>query len=151
LGAKAFANLKGSLSRHVEIELDGKKLELPRSIRGVCVVNLPSYAGGTNPWGTKKSNSYHDPAIDDGVFEVFGIKGATHLAKLQVGLSSGIRLGQGRTIKFTSDRPLPAQVDGEPWLMIPAAVMITHNSRVRLYFNSNVKDAEEQERLLTHT
>jgi hypothetical protein len=37
-----------------QLEVDGKEVKIPRKVRGILVLNMPSYAGGTQPWGTKK-------------------------------------------------------------------------------------------------
>jgi hypothetical protein len=57
------------------------------------------------------------PSTCDGVVEVVGVTGSLHLARLQVGLSSGaIRLAQGRTVTVRMSAPMPMQIDGEPWI-----------------------------------
>lgn len=99
-----------------KLEVDGKEIKLPRKVRGILVLNMPSYAGGTQPWGTKKESrvrwrpahapivarirfflmtpvflwlQYKDPAINDGIIEVLGLKGALHLARIQTHTSAG--------------------------------------------------------------
>jgi diacylglycerol kinase (ATP) len=73
------------LSPHVSVEINGSKVELPESTRCVVVLNLPSYSGGGNPWGTKKSRhkSYANPAIDDGLIEVVAVNGPLQLVCLK--------------------------------------------------------------------
>jgi hypothetical protein len=46
----------------------------------------------------------------------------------------GVRLAQGKSITLTVRRPLPAQVDGEPWMMAVGTVTITHANQVRFRF-----------------
>jgi len=70
LGAKAVATRHTALNKIITVELDGKTLDIPSKVlntqqiathnifaqvRGLVIINVPSYAGGTNPWGTKKS------------------------------------------------------------------------------------------------
>jgi len=56
---------------------------------------------------------FRKPSIADGLFEVFGVKGAAHLARIQSKVShGGIRLGQGKHMKIVTTRDIPAQVDG---------------------------------------
>lgn len=60
-----------------------------------------------------------------------GITSALHLAQLQAGANTGIRLAQARKIKIIcnqADLTLPLQLDGEPWEETGPTVEITwHN------------------------
>jgi hypothetical protein len=38
----------------VLLEVDGKEIKIPRKVRGILVLNMPSYASGTQPWGNKR-------------------------------------------------------------------------------------------------
>lgn len=69
------------ISSYVCVEINGKKVELPDQTRCVVVLNLPSYSGGGNPWGTKKStrHKFSHPAIDDGLLEVVAVNGPLQL------------------------------------------------------------------------
>jgi hypothetical protein len=44
-------------------------------------------------------------------------------------------LAQGKSITLTVRHPLPAQVDGEPWMMAVGTVTITHANQVRFRFH----------------
>jgi hypothetical protein len=51
------------------LQVDGQRIELPKGLGGVMVLNVPSYAGGVNLWGDDEltqevgvhtiSNNYH--------------------------------------------------------------------------------------------
>lgn len=150
LGAKTILKPHRAIRRSVLLEVDGKEIKIPRKVRGILVLNMPSYASGTQPWGNKREAQYKDPAINDGVIEVLGLKSALHLARIQTHTSAGkgVRLAQGKSITLTVRRPLPAQVDGEPWMMAVGTVTITHANQAHLLYNVKAKDAEKKELLL---
>lgn len=141
-----------SLASGIEAEVDGVKLELPKALSVLLILNLPSYASGMNPWGdprkkSKKPNST-PPAIDDGKFEVVGIKGLLHAGGLQFGVAKGKRLAQGSSLVLKLKRPIAAQVDGEPWLQEPATITISHGGHAMMLANSppTVKPEEQVQR-----
>lgn len=45
--------------------------------------------------------------------------------QVQSGLRSGIRLAQGSYIRITVTKPIPVQVDGEPWIQSPGQIIIS--------------------------
>jgi len=126
------------LSNHVQVEINGKVAELPAQTRCVVVLNLPSYSGGGNPWGSKRStrNKFANPAIDDGLLEVVAVNGPLQLVGIHANIIRGKRLGQGNLIKITTTKPMAAQVDGEPWMQPASMTTIRFSGKSRMLANS---------------
>ncbi|KAL3363984.1 hypothetical protein AABB24_012960 [Solanum stoloniferum] len=99
-------------------------LHIPPSVRSIVCLNLPSFSGGLNPWGTPNSNKrrYRDltpPFVDDGLLEVVGFRDAWHGLVLLAPKGHGTRLAQAHGIRFefhkgTADHTF-MRIDGEPW------------------------------------
>ena len=52
------------------MECDGEAIPLP-SLQGIVVLNISSFMGGTNFWGTGKDDDiFLPPSFDDGILEV---------------------------------------------------------------------------------
>lgn len=45
--------------------------------------------------------------------------------QVQSGMRSGIRIAQGNYIRLTVSKPIPVQVDGEPWIQPPGHIIIS--------------------------
>ncbi|KAL0794155.1 hypothetical protein Bca101_065532 [Brassica carinata] len=93
----------------------------PRSI--VCL-NLPSFSGGLNPWGTPNPRKQRDrdltpPFVDDGYIEVVGFRNAWHGLVLLAPNGHGTRLAQANRIRFEFHKGAAdhtfMRMDGEPW------------------------------------
>ena len=55
------------------VECDGEPIPLP-SLQGIVVLNISSFMGGTNFWGSaKEDNIFLPPSFDDGILEVHSI------------------------------------------------------------------------------
>eukprot|EP01100_Stratorugosa_tubuloviscum_P012049 TRINITY_DN5543_c0_g1_i1.p1 TRINITY_DN5543_c0_g1~~TRINITY_DN5543_c0_g1_i1.p1 ORF type:complete len:485 (+),score=201.31 TRINITY_DN5543_c0_g1_i1:59-1513(+) len=109
----------GTLSNFISIQVNGINIQLPNDIKGLLLVNLPSFGGGMDVWGPVKEPQFKYLSFCDGVFELVGIQDAAHLGTVATGLSYGIRIAQGSKllIKFQiNNAPLPLQIDGEPSL-----------------------------------
>ena len=115
-------------------------------------LNIPRYAGGTQPWGSHRSSGedepsssrlqppggapsvapslvdFSPPSINDGRMEVLGFTSAS-LAAIQIG-GHGERLAQCRSVKMVTWKPIPAQVDGEPCRLAPSHITIRFHSKV---------------------
>jgi len=107
-----------------DLYVDGNKIDIPVGLKGLVVLNLPTYAGGMNLWGTTKDARFYVPSMADGLLEVIGMKSAAHFARVKAGLTFGVRVAQGRHIvlHYRIGRiPLPAKIDGEPWLQQKSA------------------------------
>ncbi|VDH97788.1 diacylglycerol kinase (ATP) [Mytilus galloprovincialis] len=127
-----------NLHKKIKLELDGRVLHLP-DIEGVVILNIPSWGGGCQPWGTETENGrLAVPSYNDGLLEVMGLYSSFHIAQLQVGLAQPLRLGQAKKVKITILKgKVPMQVDGEPWEQSsPVEIEVTHHSTVRLLSKS---------------
>jgi len=122
------------------LEIDSKTYVLPKGIGGLIVLNLPSYGGGADLWGKPKEGEKFTPCkISDSILEVVAVRDSLHLGKIQTGLSSGIRIAQGKEIKITITVSIATQVDGEPWIQRPGTTIITHLNQARMLMNKPSK------------
>lgn len=99
-------------------------LHIPHSIRSIVCLNLPSFSGGLNPWGTPNSTkrSQRDltpPYVDDGHLEIVGFRDAWHGLVLLAPNGHGTRLAQAHRIRFEFHKGAAdhtfMRIDGEPW------------------------------------
>ncbi|KAG2682041.1 hypothetical protein I3843_11G173300 [Carya illinoinensis] len=97
---------------------------IPRSIRSIVCLNLPSFSGGLNPWGTPNKKKLHDrdltpPYVDDGLIEIVGFRNAWHGLVLLSPNGHGTRLAQANRIRFEFHKGAAdhtfMRLDGEPW------------------------------------
>ncbi|XP_057972395.1 diacylglycerol kinase 1-like [Malania oleifera] len=101
-----------------------EELCIPHSIRSIVCLNLPSFSGGFNPWGTPNPKKLRDrdltpPYVDDGIIEVVGFKDAWHGLTLLAPNGHGTRLAQAKRIRFEFHKAAAdhtyMRIDGEPW------------------------------------
>ncbi|KAJ4976096.1 hypothetical protein NE237_001202 [Protea cynaroides] len=99
-------------------------LHVPRYIRSILCLNLPSFSGGLNPWGTPNKRKERDrdltpPFVDDGLLEVVGFRDAWHGLVLIAPNGHGTRLAQAHRIRFEFHKGAAdstyMRIDGEPW------------------------------------
>ncbi|KAL5147480.1 Diacylglycerol kinase 5 [Glycine soja] len=122
-------------------------LHIPRSIKSIVCLNLPSFSGGLNPWGTpnRRKSIYRDltlPYVDDGLFEVVGFRDAWHGLVLLAPKGHGTRLAQTSRIRFEFHKGAAdctfMRIDGEPWKQpLPkdddtVVVEISHHGQVSM-------------------
>ncbi|WJX73963.1 Diacylglycerol kinase 5 [Trifolium repens] len=122
-------------------------LEIPSSIRSIVCLNLPSFSGGFNPWGTPCSRRHRDrgftpPFVDDGLIEVVGFRDAWHGLVLLAPNGHGTRLAQAKRIHFEFHKGAAdhtyMRIDGEPWKQpLPVdddtvLVEISHHGQVNM-------------------
>lgn len=135
----AMLNLskKPDLRRVLRLTLDGSEITIPRGVEAIVFLQIPSYSSGTNLWGdyNKAKGQRSQPSVSDGLFEVVALKGVMHLGALQAGWSSGIRLGQAREATIHTVCVVPAQCDGEPWLLPACKTTISFYKQSTMLFN----------------
>uniref|UniRef100_A0A8C7I8H3 Diacylglycerol kinase n=1 Tax=Oncorhynchus kisutch TaxID=8019 RepID=A0A8C7I8H3_ONCKI len=113
-----------NLHKDLKLQVDKQDIELP-SIEGLIFLNIPSWGSGADLWGSEGDSRYGKPRIDDGMLEVVGVTGVVHMGQVQSGMRSGIRLAQGNYVRITATKPIPVQVDGEPWIQAPGHIIIS--------------------------
>ncbi|XP_067371876.1 diacylglycerol kinase eta isoform X11 [Channa argus] len=140
-----------NLEQKVQLECDGQYIPLP-SLQGIAVLNIPSYAGGTNFWGgTKEDDIFCAPSFDDKILEVVAVFGSMQMAVSRVIKLQHHRIAQCRTVKITilGDEGVPIQVDGEAWVQPPGVIKIQHKNRAQMLtrdraFENTLKSWEDK-------
>ncbi|XP_031417052.1 diacylglycerol kinase eta isoform X3 [Clupea harengus] len=140
-----------NLEQKVQLECDGQYIPLP-SLQGIAVLNIPSYAGGTNFWGgTKEDDIFCAPSFDDKILEVVAVFGSMQMAVSRVIKLQHHRIAQCRSVKITilGDEGVPVQVDGEAWVQPPGVIKIQHKNRAQMLtrdraFENTLKSWEDK-------
>ncbi|XP_053315251.1 diacylglycerol kinase delta isoform X2 [Spea bombifrons] len=142
-----------NLEQRVLLECDGVPIPLP-SLQGIAVLNIPSYAGGTNFWGgSKEDDTFAAPSFDDKILEVVAVFGSMQMAVSRVIKLQHHRIAQCRMVKITvlGDEGIPVQVDGEAWIQPPGFIRIVHKNRTQTLtrdraFESTLKSWEDKQK-----
>ncbi|KAL7603633.1 diacylglycerol kinase 5 [Lactuca sativa] len=129
-----------------------KDLKIHHSIRSILCINLPSFSGGLNPWGTPNQHKSRDrdltrPYVDDGLIEIVGFRDAWHGLVLLAPKGHGTRLAQTHRVRFEFHKGAAEctymRMDGEPWKQpLPVeddttVVEISHLGRVKMLATQN--------------
>lgn len=132
LGAKhVLVGSKMTTAAFLEsVTVDGVEVSVPPRTQSLIILNIPSYGGGTQPWGFPNARAArkrgHTPmTVDDGRFEVLALPNLAHYTLLRMRVPA-MRLAQGRVavVRLRSGVRCPAQVDGEPWAQEGGVVTI---------------------------
>lgn len=135
LGSKElFQRSYRKLEERVHLECDGEAISLP-NLQGIVVLNITSYAGGVNFWGSSTATTeYEAPAIDDGKLEVVAIFGSVQMAMSRIINLHHHRIAQCREVMITIDgeEGIPVQVDGEAWVQRPGLIKIRYKNAAQM-------------------
>ncbi|XP_057825899.2 diacylglycerol kinase 1 isoform X2 [Cryptomeria japonica] len=129
-----------------------EELHIPRSIRSIVCLNLPSFSGGLNPWGMPNDKKSRErgltpPFVDDGLIEVVGFRDGWHGLAILTPNGHGTRLAQAHRIRFefhkAATKHTYMRMDGEPWKQpLPTnddtvTVEISHFGQVTMLVTEN--------------
>ncbi|XP_036127198.1 diacylglycerol kinase kappa [Molossus molossus] len=122
------------LEERVHLECDGEAISLP-NLQGIVVLNITSYAGGINFWGSSTAaTEYEAPAINDGKLEVVAIFGSIQMAMSRIINMHHHRIAQCHEVLITIDgeEGIPVQVDGEAWVQRPGLIKIRYKNAAQM-------------------
>ncbi|XP_077292489.1 diacylglycerol kinase epsilon [Arctopsyche grandis] len=111
------------LEKLLELHMNNNVIALP-PLQALLLLNIPSWGAGVDVWNAGADQSVAKQSMNDGKLEVLGINSSFHIAKLQIGLSQPIRLGQASSITIKIKNRVPMQVDGEPWEQNPCEIQV---------------------------
>ncbi|XP_049284283.1 diacylglycerol kinase eta [Anopheles funestus] len=123
-----------NLEQKVQLECDGQRIPLP-SLQGIVVLNIPSFMGGTNFWGSKKEDDcFLAQSFDDRILEVVAVFGSVQMAASRLINLQHHRIAQCQSVQINilGEECVPIQVDGEAWLQPPGMIRIIHKNRVQM-------------------
>ena len=114
----------------------GKAITIDEDVEGVILSNISSYAGGTKLWNGNNNS------MSDGYLEAVAVEGSLHLAQIKVGMSDAVKLNQGFYYEFELNKPVPVQVDGEPWIEPAGKIVIKFASKALMLKRQENNDHE---------
>ncbi|KAH8294901.1 hypothetical protein KR018_004265 [Drosophila ironensis] len=123
-----------NLEQRVQLECDGQRIPLPE-LQGIVILNIPSFMGGTNFWGSsRRDDIFLPPSFDDRVLEVVAVFGSVQMAASRLINLQHHRIAQCQSVQINilGDEEIPIQVDGEAWLQPPGMIRILHKNRVQM-------------------
>ncbi|XP_021707922.1 diacylglycerol kinase eta-like [Aedes aegypti] len=123
-----------NLEQKVQLECDGQRIPLP-SLQGIVILNIPSFMGGTNFWGSKKEDDcFLVQSFDDRILEVVAVFGSVQMAASRLINLQHHRIAQCQSVQINilGEECVPIQVDGEAWLQPPGMIRIIHKNRVQM-------------------
>ncbi|XP_041910242.1 diacylglycerol kinase kappa [Arvicola amphibius] len=123
-----------NLEERIRLECDGEPITLP-NLQGIVVLNITSYAGGVNFWGsTAATTEYEAPAMDDGKLEVVAIFGSMQMAVSRLVNMHHHRIAQCHEVMITifGEEGIPVQVDGEAWIQKPGLIKIKYKNAAQM-------------------
>ncbi|XP_019880958.1 diacylglycerol kinase epsilon [Aethina tumida] len=123
-----------NLEKRLDLFLDGKQIDLPE-LESIVILNISSWGAGVNLWRMGSQNGKSNQSHCDGILEVVGIYSSFHIAQLQVGLSTPLRLGQAKHVEIRIKSKVPIQIDGEPFEQHPSTLQVTYTNRCSVLVN----------------
>eukprot|EP01132_Coremiostelium_polycephalum_P002296 gene2296-2832_t len=144
IGLEEFVTTKFvKLSKILRITVNGVELILDKSIKGIMILNLGSYAGGVDLWGKKAVDKFKKQYIDDQLLEVVAVTSLPHLGSCLSNIANPIRLAQGNEIVIEHTKregyDTTYQVDGEPYNIDSCTFKISFFKQVNMLTHKNFK------------
>ena len=119
-------------SKTILLYVDNKPVPIPERANTIQIFNIHSSTTGVDFFGSGEKSKPHErlqdfqpPSVQDGLVEVVATYGVGHLSAIRFRMTHSHRLAQGKKVEIVLKRPLPVQVDGEPWLNPPGRLKFT--------------------------
>jgi len=119
-------------SKTILLYVDNKPVPIPERANTIQIFNIHSSTTGVDFFGSGEKSKPHErlqdfqpPSVQDGLVEVVATYGVGHLSAIRFRMTHSYRLAQGKKVEIVLKRPLPVQVDGEPWLNQPGRLKFT--------------------------
>ena len=133
LGALEWLAKRRYLSpKTILLYVDDKPIPIPDRANTIQIFNIHSSTTGVDFFGSgeeskphERLQDFHPPSVQDGLVEVVATYGVGHLSAIRFRMTHSYRLAQGKKVEIVLKRPLPVQVDGEPWLNQPGRIRFT--------------------------
>ncbi|CAF4679557.1 unnamed protein product [Rotaria sp. Silwood1] len=147
--------LCGNIANFFELQVDGRSMNedlLRMRPDAVLILNIASYAAGTNPWegvydnlwcaGSQTDDDrFREQSCSDGYLEIIGFK-HFELARIRLG-RRGHRIAQGSEIRLRFRRGVPMEIDGEPFPLGPCQMIITRKNQARMIATERSQAAQQ--------
>lgn len=137
-----------NIAKIAYLEVDDVPIQISSKYMAIVILNIPSYAGGTDLWGT--GHNHGAQTVCDGKFEVVGVRGISHMGLMQSKMSSGgEHITQGKKVKLILLSEMAIQIDGEAWMKQPSEITIYHQNQAKLLLNQKKDKKSRIEQRLT--
>lgn len=114
---------KKPIHKRVYLEMDGEIVKLPKGLKTLLFLQIPSYSSGINPWDIN-SEKVGKQSVCDGKIEVIGLHGILHMGRIRANMGCGVCIGQASEVNVITTTYYPCQVDGEPFIIPPSRFRI---------------------------
>lgn len=137
IGASFLFSSEQKLSERADIMTNDEVLALPENSKDCLLLNVNSFSAGINFFKTSdyihKSQKWTDPAVGDGVFEMYSGFGSSAVATAMIfGAPSWSRLSQTNDVTIELKEPQFVHLDGEAWEEQPGTIRVSHHVAVRM-------------------
>jgi diacylglycerol kinase (ATP) len=122
-----------NFAKDVKVHVDGKEVALPPATKGVIILNINSYGGGSLAWFDDELHRFAPASVSDGLFEVIAVKGPVQLGKVKFGMTRFEKIAQGSHLSVEAGIPLPMHRDGEPWIQDVGAALSVESAGENAY------------------
>lgn len=82
--------------------------------------------GASSPYHFRPPSRWRKQSMRDELIEVVAVRSLFHLGQVQVGLAEPVRVCQGRNVRIEVPMEVPFQIDGEPRILQPCVIHISH-------------------------
>lgn len=137
-----------TMDKLLTLRVDGQPVRIKKGAVGLIVLNIPSYAAGCDPWGTKAPNpgeGLNKQHVGDRKVEVILLESNAQRLNIQTHVGLGTPLAQAHKVELVIREPIQAQVDGEPWLLNPCTLLVSHHNQATMLLNTDKDKKGKQE------